>query len=173
MAGPIVGSHLRSNRRLIFFPPTELFKRYGYGLDILLARIAHEPKKCAGINSTGQEGAYRNVGDEMVPDTVEKRFSGVGLQVVMVGGQRCGFRLAVRVCDGEILMCLPGPHPVDPYGGACRHSADFLVGRKRLGNAAEQVKSNPTGWLRVAGDLATASKALTCDAKRSVQPSSA
>src|SRR5262249_25221753 len=96
----------------------------------------------------------------MVTNAVEKRVSHAGLNIFMACCCRLLFTATIHVCKRKILLRLSRPYPIHPDEGAGRYSPDFLKGRKRLGHAAEQAKSNPASWLRMARDLAPSQQRL-------------
>src|SRR5262249_7778214 len=91
----------------------------------------------------------------MMAHAVEERLPSGELQVFVICRRTPGLRSAVRISDGKIILCLVTANTIHPKRRACRQSTNFLVGRKRFRNAAEQAKSDPTGWFLVAGDLPT------------------
>src|SRR5262249_55574152 len=101
----------------------------------------------------------------MMAHAVEQRLPRGELQIFLICGRTPGLRSAVRISDGEIMLCLATANAVHPERRACGQSTNVLVNCKRLRNAAEQAKSNPTSRFLITGDLSACQQCFDLGSK--------
>src|SRR5262249_24352333 len=101
------------------------------------------------------ECANRNIGHEMMTHAVEERLPRTRLLIFAAYGRTRSLGPAVRIGDVKILLCLVSADAPHPKRRTCWQDTDFLVGRKRFGNTAEQTESNPAGGFRIPGDFSS------------------
>src|SRR5262245_15629722 len=107
----------------------------------------------------------------MMPHAVEQCFANGELHILLVIWAEVRIlRAAVEAGHGKILLYLTSADAIHPKHRTSRQSTDFLIRRIRLGYAAEEIKSSPSGRFWTLGDLSAGQQRFNLGRKAKSPP---
>ena len=104
VSGPVEIGDRRGLGRLVIWRAAKFIECQRYRLNILLPSFAHQPDEGVGIHARREEGADRDIGDEVVTHAVQKGFPNLSFDSSFrCSRERPFLRLAVFSRDRIIL----------------------------------------------------------------------